>query len=133
MNVRSKAPMQRAAGIGAVLGVLSAVLYGVLSTDGESWSPIVYLCLAAGIILDGLILLLPAQKDLAVTLEGWAAALLCALALAFFITERVQWLFKLLSKMSAAPLTALFPLTIAAFVLTILIQVVSLYLPAAKR
>lgn len=133
MNVKSKGPMQRAAGIGAVLGIVSAVLYGVLSTDGENWSPVVYLCLAAGIVLDGLVLLLPSQKDLAVTLEGWAAALLCALALAFFITERVQWLFKILSKMSAAPLTALFPVTIAVFVVTILAQIVSLYLPAAKQ
>ena len=132
MNVKSKGPMQRAVGIGAVLGIVSAVLYGVLSTDGENWSPVVYLCLAAGIVLDGLVLLLPSQKDLAVTLEGWAAALLCALALAFFITERVQWLFKILSKMSAAPLTALFPVTIAVFVVTILAQIVSLYLPAAK-
>lgn len=132
MNVKSKGPMQCAAGIGAVLGIVSAVLYGVLSTDGESWSPVVYLCLAAGIVLDGLVLLLPSQKDLAVTLEGWVAALLCALALAFFITERVQWLYALLSKMEAAPLTALFPVTIAVFVVTILAQIVSLYLPAAK-
>lgn len=51
-----------------------------------------------------------------------------SLALANFLLERINWLFRIMSKMSAAPLTALFPVVIAMIALTIIVHVVSTYL-----
>lgn len=105
------------------------VLYAVLSTDGEQSTAVVYGLVAAGILLELLPIFVKKvfENDIAVTLAGWASVILYAEALVLFVQERVQWLYALLSKMEVAPLTPLFPITIAVFVITVIIQMISLY------
>lgn len=115
--------------VSALFGLLAVVMYGVLSTDGERSSSLVYALLVIGILVHLMPLMLPSLslRDLAVTAAGWLGSLLYATALSLFISERVQWLYALLSKMEAAPLTAVFPLTIAIFVLAIVVSLAALY------
>lgn len=127
MKMQLQGKMRCTVGTGALLAVVSAILYGLLSRDGENATPLVYLCLGVGIVLDLLILVLPSRKEIPVTLAGWGAILITALATGLFVTERVQWLYALLSKMEVAPFTALFPVTVAAFVVTMVVQVVAMY------
>lgn len=132
MKMQLQGKMRCAVGIGALLAVISAILYGILSRDGEDATPLVYLCLGVGIVLDLVILMLPPRKEILVTLAGWCAILITALATALFVMERVQWLYALLSKMEVAPFTAMFPVTVAAFVVTMIVQVVAMYFTDKK-
>ncbi len=131
MNRLKSDRMAFVAAISAVLGLLAIVLYGVLAMDGERSSPLVYVLLLAGILaqlVPGVLPELP-SRNIVVTLAGWLGAVLYAVALVLFVTERVQWLYALLSKMEAAPLTALFPVTIAAFAAALVAGLASLFCP----
>lgn len=127
MKMQLKGKMRHTIGIGILLAVVSAVLYGLLSRDGEAATPLVYLCLGIGIVLDLVILMLPPRKEILVTVAGWCAILITTLATALFVMERVQWLYALLSKMEVAPFTAMFPVTVILFVVTMIAQMAAMY------
>lgn len=127
MKMQLKGKMRHTIGIGILLAVVSAVLYGLLSRDGEAATPLVYLCLGIGIVLDLVILMLPPRKEILVTVTGWCAILITTLATALFVMERVQWLYALLSKMEVAPFTAMFPVTVILFVVTMIAQMAAMY------
>lgn len=115
--------------LGAVVGILALVLYAVLATDGEKSSPLVYGLLVAGIVVEACPALLAGRwsSELFDTVAGWVGTVLYAVALVVFVSERVQWLYAILSKMEAAPLTALFPTTICAFVVATAVAVIALF------
>lgn len=127
MKMQLKGKMRHTIGIGILLAVVSAVLYGLLSRDGEAATPLVYLCLGIGIVLDLVILMLPPRNEILVTVAGWCAILITTLATALFVMERVQWLYALLSKMEVAPFTAMFPVTVILFVVTMIAQMAAMY------
>lgn len=129
MNRLKSDRMALVAAVSAALGLLAIVLYGVLAMDGERSSPLVYVLLLIGVLAQLVPTVLPERpsRNLLVTLAGWLGAVLYAVALALFVTERVQWLYALLSKMEAAPLTALFPVTIAAFAAALVAGLISLF------
>lgn len=127
MKMQLKGKMRHTIGIGILLAAVSAVLYGLLSQDGEAATPLVYLCLGIGIVLDLVILMLPPRKEILVTVAGWCAILITALATALFVMERVQWLYALMSKMEVAPFTAMFPVTVILFVVTMIAQMAAMY------
>lgn len=121
----------------AILGVISLILFAVLSRDGEnaSGSLWTYVALAAGVILQVVSIALYeklAKNTLVLAVIRFLQTVCYVLALATFILGRVNWLFRIMSKMSAAPLTALFPAVIVAFVVTILVHVISTYMSYEK-
>ena len=124
----------QAALVSAILGVLAGVLYAVLAGDGEKSSPLVYVLLIVGVLAQLAPAALPRlfRNDLAATFTGWAGVILFAVALVLFVTERVQWLYAILSKMEAAPLTALFPATIVAFVVAVIAAAAALFFPGGS-
>lgn len=121
----------------AILGVVSLILFAVLSRDGENssggtWT---YVALIAGVVLQVVSIEVYAKLEknaLALSTVRFLQTVCYVLALANFILERINWLFRIMSKMSAAPLTAFFPLVIAAFVVTILVHVISTYMSYEK-
>lgn len=121
----------------AILGVISLILFFVLSRDGENasggtWT---YAAMAAGVILQAVSIALYAKIEkntLVLAAVRFLQTACYVLALATFILDRVNWLFRIMSKMSAAPLTALFPVVIVAFVVTILVHVISTYMSYEK-
>lgn len=121
----------------AILGVISLILFAVLSRDGENasggtWT---YIAMAAGVILQAVSIALYAKIEknaLVLATVRFLQTVCYVLALATFILDRVNWLFRIMSKMSAAPLTAFFPAVIVAFVVTILVHVISTYMPYEK-
>lgn len=121
----------------AILGVISLILFAVLSRDGENasggtWT---YVALAAGVILQAVSVALYkklAKNTFMLAVIRFLQTVCYVMALVTFILDRVNWLFRIMSKMSAAPLTALFPAVIAAFVVTILVHVISTYMSYEK-
>lgn len=121
----------------AILGVISLILFAVLSRDGENasggtWT---YVALAAGVILQAVSVALYeklAKNTFVLAVIRFLQTVCYVMALVTFILDRVNWLFRIMSKMSAAPLTALFPAVIAAFVVTILVHVISTYMSYEK-
>lgn len=121
----------------AILGVISLILFAVLSRDGENasggtWT---YVALAAGVILQVVSVALYeklAKNTFVLAVIRFLQTVCYVMALVTFILDRVNWLFRIMSKMSAAPLTALFPAVIAAFVVTILVHVISTYMSYEK-
>lgn len=119
--------------ISAVIGLISLILFAVLSTDGanDSICLVVYVTLLAGIVLQVVSILGRGKlkgSPMVLTVIGFAQTACYAVSLAIFIIGRVSWLFMLLSKMSSIPLTALFPTTIVFFAVTIIVQVISTFL-----
>ncbi|MCC8063472.1 MAG: hypothetical protein LIO70_00100 [Clostridiales bacterium] len=117
----------------AVLAIVALVLFAVLSRDGENSSGgiLTYVTLVAGIVLQGVSLALHTRLEkshMILTALRFLQTVCYSLALANFLLERINWLFRIMSKMSAAPLTALFPVVIAMIALTIIVHVVSTYL-----
>ncbi|MCD7856497.1 MAG: hypothetical protein LUG55_01590 [Clostridiales bacterium] len=117
----------------AVLAIVALVLFAVLSRDGENSSGgiLTYVTLVAGIVLQGASLALHTRLEknhMILTAVRFLQTVCYSLALANFLLERINWLFRIMSKMSAAPLTALFPVVIAMIALTIIVHVVSTYL-----
>ncbi|MCD8086122.1 MAG: hypothetical protein LUF28_07355 [Clostridiales bacterium] len=117
----------------AILAIVALVLFAVLSRDGENSSGgvLTYVTLVAGIVLQVVSLILHTrleQNHMILTAIRFLQTVCYSLALANFLLERINWLFRIMSKMSAAPLTALFPVVIAMIALTIIVHVVSTYL-----
>lgn len=120
--------------IAAVLGIVDLIVLAVLSKDGENSSQGIfcYVLLAAAIVIQLVTVAMYAViKEHAVihSILRFLQTGCYVAALAVFIMARMNWLFRIMSKMSAAPLTALFPITIALIVITVIIQVVCTYLP----
>lgn len=138
MNVFKKSNSALTATIGAVVAVISMVLFLILSTDGENTSEanFVAVLLGVGIVIQVISLLLYGvlkRTSLVLTVLGLVQTACYALALMLFIIARINWLFMLLSKMSSTAMTALFPATIIVMVLTLLIQVISTFMSYEKK
>ncbi len=130
MNVMETLKKDRMADLALASGILTIaamIFYAILAQDGEASSATVYVLAVVAVVCDVAVIFTTAMNSLIATIAGWAAAILTACSLMAFISERVQWLYALLSKMDAAPLTAMFPITIVVFCLAIIGQVVQLF------
>ena len=124
--------------IATFIGALTLLFFIILGTDKEESPAATYIFLILAIVLGITQIVLTilrgdVKKD---SFYKFLQSILniiqigfYGLALCFFMVARVQWLFNLLSKMDAAEFTALFPVTCAFFVLTIITQVVAGFLP----
>ena len=117
--------------------MISLIVFAILSGDGENTSEAVwvYVLLIAGFVLQCVsVIFYDKLSANSVALSGIRFVQTACYVISFgvFIVARINWLFRLMSKMSAAPLTALFPITIALFAVTIIVHVVSTYLPYKK-
>ncbi|MCD8341748.1 MAG: hypothetical protein LUC87_06305 [Clostridiales bacterium] len=122
----------------AVLAIVAIILFAVLSRDGENSSGgvLTYVTLAVGIVLQAVTMVLHTRMEempMVLTALRFLQTVCYSLALANMLLERINWLFRIMSKMSASPLTALFPAVIAVIALTIIVHVVSTYLSYEAR
>ena len=123
--------------IGAVIGLISLILFAIVSGDGENDASAVwvYIMLIAALVLEVVSFCFYEKlQKMPLVLSGvrFCQTALYVIAAGAFVTARINWLFRLMSKMSAAPLTALFPITIGAMLLAVIVHVVSTYLPENK-
>lgn len=114
--------------VAAVLAIIAVILYGTLSSDGETSPAVVFVLLIIAAVLQVLLVVFCNKiKDTPFVQTGVSLVqtALIGIALVVFLVARIDWLFALLSKMEVAPLTALFPVTIVFFALALITQVVA--------
>ncbi len=118
--------------IAALVGILAYIFFLIESGNGENGVQAngVYGVLLIPILLEVLsiyIYIKLPEKSYLLSIIGIVQTALYALSLGLFIVGRISWLFAMLSKMSAAPLTAMFPVTIATMLIALIINIVSTF------
>ena len=118
-----------------ILGVASMISYYVLSMDGENSPAIVYVLAAAAVVIQAVVLVLNRTPKGAASynLSSLLSAILIAFALEQMMLGRVEWLGGVAAhNANFAPIGMSFYLTVALFILAILVSVVAAFLRQQK-
>lgn len=108
-----------------LLAAVSAIACAVLAQDGENTPALIYLLTAAGVVLTlAAAAFSRTRTGLAVYNTSPAAAVLYALCLAVLLLGRLEWLGGLMAhNANFAPMHTAFYVTIALYVVTMLISI----------